>query len=264
MVATADVPVGEPTMVPLSEVHPWSPEDPHLYDVEVTLGDDLVTSYAGLRSFGVGQDPAGRPCLLLNGEPVVHVGVLDQGYWPDGLLTPPSDAAMVHDIESMRALGFTMLRKHVKIEPLRWYAHCDRLGMLVWQDMVNGGGSYRHLVTTAPATRRVRVSDRWHALFRRDDADGRAEFRREVRETVDLLRNVVSLAVWTPFNEGWGQFDANDVARELAALDPTASGEPRQRLGRPGWRRHLELPPATCGRSGCHVAGGVAVGGWSR
>ncbi len=221
VVASADVAVGEPTMMPLSDVRPWSPEDPHLYDVEVTLAEDRVTSYAGLRSFGVGEDPEGQPRLLLNGEPVVHVGVLDQGYWPDGLLTPPSDAAMVHDIESMRALGFTMLRKHVKIEPLRWYSHCDRLGMLVWQDMVNGGGSYRHMVTTAPATRRVRVSDRWHALFRRDDADGRAEFRREVQDTVGLLRNVVSLAVWTPFNEGWGQFDANAVAREVATLDST-------------------------------------------
>ena len=220
MVATADVPVGEPTLIPLSEVRPWSPDDPHLYDVEVTLGEDRVTSYAGLRSFGVGQTRR-PPRLLLNGEPVVHVGVLDQGYWPDGLLTPPSDEAMVHDIESMKALGFTMLRKHVKVEPLRWYAHCDRLGMLVWQDMVNGGGRYRHLVTTRRRPGRVRVTDRWHALFGREDADGRAEFRREVRETVELLRNVVSLAVWTPFNEGWGQFDANAVAREVAALDPT-------------------------------------------
>jgi hypothetical protein len=109
----------------------------------------------------------------------------------------------------------------VKIEPLRWYAHCDRLGMLVWQDMVNGGGSYHHLVTTAPARRAWRVSDRWHRLFGRQDAAGRAEFRREVRETVELLRNVVSLAVWTPFNEGWGQFDAGAVARDVAALDPT-------------------------------------------
>jgi beta-galactosidase/beta-glucuronidase len=220
-VATAEVILGQPTLVPVPDPHPWTPEDPYLYDVEVTYGQDRVTSYVGMRSFGVGRDRDGQPRLLLNGEPIVHVGVLDQGYWPDGLLTPPSDAAMVHDIETMRSLGFTMLRKHLKIEPLRWYAHCDRLGMLVWQDMVNGGGRYRHLVTTLPATRPVRVPDRWHALFHRGDAAGRAEFRCEVRETVELLRNVVSLAVWTPFNEGWGQFDANAVARELARLDPT-------------------------------------------
>ncbi|MEO7352357.1 MAG: sugar-binding domain-containing protein [Marmoricola sp.] len=221
VVASATVLVGEPVLIALSEVHPWSPDDPHLYDVEVTVGEDRVTSFFGLRSFGVGPDQQGQPRLLLNGEPVVHVGVLDQGYWPDGLLTPPSDAAMVHDIETMKSLGFTMLRKHVKIEPLRWYAHCDRLGMLVWQDMVNGGGRYRHLVTTMPANRPVRVSDRRHALFHRGDAAGRTEFRGEVRETVELLRNVVSLAVWTPFNEGWGQFDASEVAREVADLDPT-------------------------------------------
>ncbi len=220
-VGRATVPVGEPTLIHLSEIRPWTPADPHLYDVEVALGEDRVTSWFGLRSFGVGRDHSGLPRLLLNGQPVVHVGVLDQGYWPDGLLTPPSDAAMVHDIETMRSLGFTMLRKHVKIEPLRWYAHCDRLGMLVWQDMVNGGGRYRHLVTALPATRPVRFSDRRHALFRRHDVEGRAEFREEVRRTVELLRNVVSLAVWTPFNEGWGQFDANEVAGEVARLDPT-------------------------------------------
>jgi hypothetical protein len=208
-------------LVPLSEVRPWSPEDPHLYDLEVTLGEDRVTSYAGLRSFGVGTDDDGRPRFLLNGRPVVHVGVLDQGYWPDGLLTPPSDEAMVEDIESMKALGFTMLRKHAKVEPLRWYAHCDRIGMLVWQDVVNGGARYRHLTTTRPATSRLRIPDRLHGLYGRADADGRAEFRREVRATVQLLANVVSLAVWTPFNEGWGQFDANAVAREVAALDPS-------------------------------------------
>lgn len=219
IVTRAEVIVGEPSLIPIPEVHPWTPDDPHLYDIELTLGEDRVTSYAGMRSFGVGQDTDGNPRLLLNGEPVVHVGVLDQGYWPDGLMTPPGDAAMVHDIETMKSLGFTMLRKHVKIEPLRWYAHCDRLGMLVWQDMVNGGGRYRQLVTTLPATLPVNVTDRWYALFHRQDAAGRAEFRREVRQTVELLRNVTSLAVWVPFNEGWGQFDANAVAREVAALD---------------------------------------------
>ncbi|MCW2761344.1 MAG: Beta-galactosidase [Marmoricola sp.] len=263
---------GEPVLIAIPDTRPWTPQDPHLYDVEVRLGEDRVTSYAGMRSFGVGQDATGRPRLLLNGEPVVHVGVLDQGYWPDGLLTPPSDAAMVHDIETMRSLGFTMLRKHVKIEPLRWYAHCDRLGMLVWQDMVNGGGRYRHLTTTLPASRPVRVRDRWHSLFHRGDAAGRAEFRREVRETVELLRNVVSLAVWTPFNEGWGQFDANAVAGEVAGLDPT-----RQVNHVSGWvdqgggdirsfhsyLRPFRMPPKRRGRRGRRVVALTEYGGHS-
>ena len=131
----------------------------------MTLGQDRVTSYAALRSFGVGRDEAGHARLLLNGDPVTHVGVLDQGYWPDGLLTPPSDEAMVHDIETMKSLGFTMLRKHAKVEPLRWYAHCDRLGMLVWQDVVNGGGRYRDLTTTRPARQPVWVPDRLHRFY---------------------------------------------------------------------------------------------------
>ena len=221
VVAQASGEPGDAVVLPLDTVHPWSPEDPFLYDVEVRLGEDRVTSFAGLRSFGVGADAGGRPRLLLNGEPYQHVGVLDQGYWPDGLLTAPSDAAMVHDLETMKDLGFTMLRKHVKIEPLRWYAHCDRLGMLVWQDLVNGGGRYRRLVTTLPATRPVRLTDRLHGVYRRADRGGREEFRREVRETVALLRNCACVAVWTPFNEGWGQFDAAAVAREVAGLDPT-------------------------------------------
>ena len=217
------------TRIGLSEVRAWSPEDPFLYDIDVVLGSgddaDAVSSYAALRSFGVGPDADGHPRLLLNGEPYQHVGVLDQGYWPDGLMTPPSDAAMVHDIETMKACGFNTLRKHVKVELLRWYAHCDRIGMLVWQDMVNGGGRYRSVVMHR-GPRRTRLQkpwlpDRLHEPFGRSDADGRRQFLEELRETIRLLHNVVSIAVWVPFNEGWGQFDANAVAREVAGIDPT-------------------------------------------
>jgi len=221
LVGEAAPPTGVPVRIPLSDVRPWSPDDPHLYDLEVTLGEDRVTSYAALRSFGVGQDEHGHARLLLNGEPCTPVGVLDQGYWPDGLMTPPSDDAMVHDIETMKSLGFTMLRKHAKVEPLRWYAHCDRIGMLVWQDVVNGGGRYRDLTTNRPARHPVWVPDRLHRFYERRDAAGREEFRSEVRATVELLRNVASVAVWTPFNEGWGQFDANAIARWIGDIDPT-------------------------------------------
>ena len=143
----------------LDDPHPWTPDDPHLHDVEVELGDDRVTSYVALRSFGVGPDDDGIPRLLLNGVPHLPVGVLDQGYWPDGLLTAPSDAAMVHDITTMKDLGFDLLRKHVKVEPLRWYAHCDRIGMLVWQDVVNGGGRDRTAAVTWPGRYPVRLGD---------------------------------------------------------------------------------------------------------
>lgn len=232
--ATHTFPANTPTLVPIRQVRPWTPATPHLYDVHLTVGApgayDELASYFAMREVGV-DTSVQPPTFTLNGSPIVQVGLLDQGYWPESLLTPPSDEAMVFDIETARDLGFNMLRKHVKIEPLRWYHHCDRLGMLVWQDFVNGGGRYRHLVTQAPARLPIRVSDRrprplagspnGYWLFGREDEAGRAEFLDEVRATIEHLGNVPSICTWVPFNEGWGQFDANAVAELVARLDPT-------------------------------------------
>ena len=121
----------------------WSPETPHLYDLEITTSCDKVRSYFGMRKFGIGKDENGIARLMLNNKPYFHNGLLDQGYWSDGMYTPPTDEAMIYDIQTMKDMGFNMLRKHIKIEPMRWYYHCDRLGMLVWQDMINGGGLYK-------------------------------------------------------------------------------------------------------------------------
>jgi len=221
VVARVDCPVGKPVRLPLPEARPWSPERPFLYDLEVRLEQDRVTTYAALRVVGTAHTSSGTRVLTLNGEPYLHAGLLDQGYWPDGLLTAPSDEALVADIEMAKRLGFTMLRKHIKIEPLRWYHHCDRLGMLVWQDMVNGGRSYHPAVITAPAVTPLRLDDSAHRLFGRQDAEGRAEFLAEVDATVELLRNTPSVVTWVPFNEGWGQFDAETVTDRIRALDPT-------------------------------------------
>ena len=223
VVARGAGPAATPLTLSLLEPRLWSPQDPHLYDIDVAVGHDRVTSFAGLRSFDVGPDADGQQRLLLNGRPYFHAGVLDQGYWPDGLYTAPSDEAMVHDIATMKRLGFTMLRKHLKIEPLRWYYHCDRLGMLVWQDMVNGGGPYPSPVVTGPAFLPVHLSDRRHRLFGRSDAVGRSQWLRELAATIEHLRNVVSIAVWVPFNEGWGQFHAAWVAEQVRRLDPSRS-----------------------------------------
>ena len=221
-VARATVTAGEPARLPLPQVRPWSPEDPFLYDVEVRLGEDRVGAYVGMRSVALGADRAGRTRILLNGEPCLQAGLLDQGYWPDGLYTAPSDEALVFDIETAKALGFTMLRKHIKVEPLRWYHHCDRLGMLVWQDMVNGGSRYHPVVTQAPAVLPLRgFDDAPSERFGRADPRGRTEFLEELEETVALLRSAPSVVVWVPFNEGWGQFDATAVAQRVQALDPT-------------------------------------------
>ena len=240
-VGEATLPPGIPVRIPLRDIRPWSPADPHLYDVEVTLGEDRVSSYAALRSFGVGRDDDGHARLLLNGDPITHVGVLDQGYWPDGLLTPPSDAAMVHDIETMKSLGFNVLRKHAKVEPLRWYAHCDRLGMLVWQDIVNGGGRYRALTTTRPARKPDRVPDRLHRLYARHDRTG--------GPSTGASCATPSTSCATPCRWPCGRRSTRGGASSTPTgslagwrTRPDPCGQPGERLGGPGRRRHPELP----------------------
>jgi len=198
---------------------PWSPEDPFLYDVSITLSSgDTVQSYFAMRKFGVTAVNK-RKVLALNDRPVFMSGVLDQGYWSDGLYTPPSDEAMAHDIRTMKECGFNMLRKHIKIEPLRWYYHCDRLGMLVWQDLPSGG-SIDPLSQLLPFLG-ISLRDGNYHRSGRDDPASREQFIQDLHGTVELLSNVPSLAVWVPFNEGWGQFDSLEAARLLWELDPT-------------------------------------------
>ena len=208
-------------VLPPEQLHLWLPEAPNLYDVTITLGDDTVRSYFAMRTVGTGKDAAGHPCLLLNGQPYFHHGVLDQGYWPDGLYTAPSDEALIYDITLMKRLGFNMLRKHIKIEPMRWYYHCDRLGMLVWQDMPSGGGQYNLLTISAPLITGVHLKDSHYRLFARTDAEGRDSYTRELEELVAQLQNCPCIVLWVPFNEGWGQFDAKNAVRLLRRLDPT-------------------------------------------
>ena len=199
---------------------PWTPEDPFLYDVTVTLkGGDAVQSYFGMRKFGT-VTVDGKKLTALNGRPIFMSGVLDQGYWSDGLYTPASDEAMVYDIQKMKDCGFNMLRKHIKIEPLRWYYHCDRLGMLVWQDMVSGGERLDPLVIQAAPFLGIHLSDRKYERFGRGGEGGREQYMKDLEDTVALLYNVVSLAAWVPFNEGWGQFDSLLAAQEIWDRDP--------------------------------------------
>jgi len=199
----------------------WSPDDPFLYTVKITAEQDKVESYFGMREFAAIRDNNGHMRFALNGKPLFQSGLLDQGYWSDGLYTPPSDEAMIWEISELKKLGFNMLRKHIKIEPLRWYYHCDRLGMLVWQDFVSGGGPYKPLVTQYLPFVNIRLSDRHFGLFGRRNELGRAIFERDMARTVKLLYNVVSIAVWVPFNEGWGQFDALRIAQTLKKTDTT-------------------------------------------
>lgn len=200
---------------------PWTPEDPFLYDVTISLsGGDVVHSYFGMRKFGV-TTVNKRKVLALNDRPIFMTGVLDQGYWSDGLYTPPSDEAMVYDIQKMKDCGFNMLRKHIKIEPLRWYYHCDRLGMLVWQDLVSGGSRLDPVVIQVLPFLGIHLSDRKYHRFGREEEASRDQFVQDLHDTVEHLYNVPSLAVWVPFNEGWGQFDSLQMTQILWELDPT-------------------------------------------
>lgn len=212
-------------IIPIQQKKEWTPEDPYLYGLQIKLGQDTIESYFAMRKVEVKPDEKGIVRIYLNDKPYYQRGVLDQGYWPDGLYTAPSDEAMVFDIMKMKELGFNMIRKHVKVEPLRWYYHCDRLGMLVWQDIVNGGTDYHMLgmcyaLTVLPMLGR-HVADTHYSFFSRKSEDGRTEWLNECKETVQSLYNCPSIILWVPFNEGWGQFDTLQVVDMIRKEDGT-------------------------------------------
>ena len=194
----------------------WSPEEPYLYRYTVKYGDDEVRSYFGLRTLEIG-DVNGKKRMLLNGKPYFYNGLLDQGYWSDGLFLPATEKGYAQDVECAKSLGFNMLRKHIKIEPQRFYYDCDRLGIAVFQDMINNG-RYSFFFDTALPT--VLTKHRLNPFAHRNKKQ-RAEYLRAMQETVELLKNHPSIVLWTVFNEGWGQFDADNVAKKLKTLDNT-------------------------------------------
>ncbi len=218
-------------VIKLSAYEKWTPENPKLYDLVIKTKDDEVKSYFGMRKFSVGKDDKGFTRLMLNNEPYFQNGLLDQGYWSDGMYTAPSDEALIYDIQTMKDMGFNMLRKHIKIEPLRWYYHCDRLGMLVWQDMINGGDVYNNAATTilpafslATGLKKplgIKDTKENYKLFSREDKKGREEYYTDAKRMIDGLYNVVSICLWVPFNEGWGQFDSVKAAKFFRENDPT-------------------------------------------
>lgn len=213
----------KPAVVKLAEARPWSPDSPTLYQVELALSRggqviDRVKSYTALREFGKAKDGAGHWRLTLNGKPVFHWGPLDQGWWPDGLLTPPSDEAMLSDIRFLKECGFNMIRKHIKVEPRRYYYHCDRLGMMMWQDQVsNGYGAGTQPKGSSPPWTRM-APDPKDGVW---PDEAHARFVTEYRRMVETLRDHPCIAVWVPFNEAWGQHRTMEIGRMAAALDPT-------------------------------------------
>ena len=191
---------GEPIQMEVPNAKLWSPDEPHLYDFKVELLNgsrvvDRVDSYFGMRKIEVKKDDRGVNRLWLNNEVVFQYGPLDQGWWPDGLYTAPTDEALKYDIEMTKKFGMNMIRKHVKVEPARWYYWCDKLGMLVWQDMVSGDAEKTD--------------------------ESKANYRKELKAMIDALRNAPSIVMWVPFNEGWGQYDTPEVAEWVKKYDPS-------------------------------------------
>lgn len=222
--------------VPMPDFIPWDCDNPHLYPFTVEMGEDTVESYAAMRKIEIAKDEKGVKRLFLNNKPLFHNGLLDQGYWPESLYTPPTEEAIIFDIETAKRMGYNMLRKHIKIEPLRWYYHCDRLGMLVWQDMINGGGEYNFWTISTPLVTKIHKKDNKYRAFARTDAAGREQYYAELREMILHLRSCPCIVLWVPFNEGWGQFDAAKACELITELDPTrpidhASGWHDQKIG---------------------------------
>ena len=198
----------------IDEPHLWSPEDPFLYKFSIKSPEDFIRSYFALRTLTI-EWRLGHPMLCLNGEPYFFNGVLDQGYWHDGIYTPSSPDKFAEDIQAMKSLGFNTLRKHIKIEPEIFYYECDRLGMVVFQDMVNNSDYSFLRDTILPTIGLTKLSDvKAHA-----DLDSRRIFRESMDETVKHLYNHPSICYWTIFNEGWGQFDADNAYYRLKAID---------------------------------------------
>lgn len=202
----------------------WSPDNPFLYDLKLTLMNDEgkvldeVESYFGMRKISMGAQN-GNMVLMLNNEPLFHYGTLDQGWWPDGLHTPPSDEAMKYDIEITKQMGFNMIRKHIKVEPDRWYYHCDKLGMLVWQDMPSGMVVLPKEDSNTRPDHVQHVSRNGEDLYRRSESA--SQFEWELQRMIDIHYNAPSIVVWVPFNEGWGQYATNRIADAVKAYDPS-------------------------------------------
>ena len=230
VVAKGKAAAGQSLDLSFGNIKLWSPESPFLYDVKINLYEqgklkDSVKSYAAMRKISTKRDVNGIVRLQLNNKDYFQFGPLDQGWWPDGLYTAPTDEALVYDIQKTKELGFNMIRKHVKVEPARWYTHCDRLGILVWQDMPNGDQSPQW---------QNRQYFNGTELIRSGESE--ANFKKEWQEVMDYLISYPSIVVWVPFNEAWGQFKTEEISNWTKTYDPSrlvnpASGGNHYRVG---------------------------------
>ena len=216
-----DVEADKENVIEIDDMRLWSPENPYLYNFKITNDVDEVESYFAMRKVSLVKNDKNQLVIALNNQPYFMKGVLDQGYYQDGLLTPNSDEDYINDIKLIKSLGFNVSRKHIKIESLRWYYHCDRLGLLVWQDFVNGCTKYDFWLNQVPLFVRYKISDHRYKKFFRENEEGKKEAYQEFLDTIDLLYNSPCIVLWTIFNEAWGQFDAKEIYEKLKQVDPT-------------------------------------------
>ncbi len=208
------------TAIKIDDPHLWSPEDPYLYSFKVETKGDEASSYFAMRKVSI-MEHNGHKVIALNNQPYFMKGVLDQGYYKDGLYTPGSYEEYERDIKLVKDLGFNTIRKHIKIEAPYWYYLCDKLGVLVWQDFINGGESYKFSTIAFPLITGIHHNDHNYKKFGRSNEQGRLEAKQEFKDIINYLYNVPSIVLWTIFNEGWGQFDSKDVYEEVKKFDKT-------------------------------------------
>jgi beta-galactosidase/beta-glucuronidase len=216
-VAEAESAPGQGAVLKIDNAKLWSPESPFLYDLKISLTRngkkvDEVKSYFAMRKSSVGTDENGIKRMLLNNKFIFQYGPLDQGWWPDGLYTAPTEEALVYDIDKTKEMGFNMIRKHIKVEPARWYYHCDKAGILVWQDMPSGDLGNRW--DSRPAIVGI-------ANDQKRSAESESYYKKDWNNIIDALYPFPSIVVWTPFNEGWGQFKTPEIAEWTRKKDPS-------------------------------------------
>lgn len=207
--------------IKIKDMKLWSPENPYLYFVRISTENDEVNSYFAMRKFSLMKDEKGITRLALNNKPYFFKGVLDQGYYEDGLYTPKEYEDYIKDIDLVKSLGFNTIRKHIKIELPRWYFECDKRGLVVFQDFINGGEKYKFSTIAFPLITGIHHNDHNYKKFGRDNNEGREFALQEFKDTIEYLYNVPSIGLWTIFNEGWGQFDSKEIYEQLKKVDPT-------------------------------------------
>lgn len=220
-----EIPVNQNTFIEFSRIKEWTPESPNLYDVDVKYNEDEIKTYFGFRKIKV-DIINDIPYILLNNKPVFLNGILEQGYYKNGLYTPDTFETVLNDLTFIKSLGFNTIRKHVKIEPAIYYYLCDKLGIMIIQDMVNGGGIYNNFVVKVPLILPLKLQDNNYKILKRQNEEAKTIFEGEISDIINYLYNFPSICMWSIFNEGWGQYDSTRLYEYVKLLDSTRIIDP--------------------------------------